>query len=351
MQKGKKVNNLKAEMELKQSLIKTRNAIRKKFQDLHSEKQFTKHRISEKYQPIIEPIKSLAPKKKPTPSIKDETPALKTETESESIFKTALPAHRKKLFVTASKESPFSPNVSGVHRMSAESSSSKQHDDDSDSNDEDAVEDRLHEEVKRLSSSKEDDIYGFRSYRGDLYMGKEPVTIKSINSQMNYSIGRRVYPVTRGLTDLLLMKNPKDYSDKDLENYKNMLVYSSAHKKNYRRDGDIRRNKSSIKYKNLIANLFPEKKSTKRLRYKKVRVDDDEAEGEGLKWWQQLNKPQTAYRTFNRSGVCNYKYWDDPNELVDRLRLLVASQAAGHTGHNNEIISIIEELREAKIIV
>lgn len=43
-------------------------------------------------------------------------------------------------------------------------------------------------------------------------------------------------------------------------------------------------------------------------------------------------------------------YWDDPNELVDRLRLLIASQSAGHTGHNNEIISIIEELREANII-
>lgn len=51
-------DNFKAEMGLKQSLIKTRNAIRKKFQDLHSEKQSTKQRISEKYEPIIEPIKS-----------------------------------------------------------------------------------------------------------------------------------------------------------------------------------------------------------------------------------------------------------------------------------------------------
>lgn len=44
-------------------------------------------------------------------------------------------------------------------------------------------------------------------------------------------------------------------------------------------------------------------------------------------------------------------YWNDLNELVDRLRLLVASTIAGHTGHNNEIISIIEELREADIVV
>ena len=38
------------------------------------------------------------------------------------------------------------------------------------------------------------------------------------------------------------------------------------------------------------------------------------------------------------------------NELVDRLRLLLASQAAGNPSHTNKIISIIEQLREAKIV-
>lgn len=46
----------------------------------------------------------------------------------------------------------------------------------------------------------------------------------------------------------------------------------------------------------------------------------------------------------------DYKYWDDPNELVDRLRLLVAERSAGNNNHDNEIMAIIEELREAKII-
>lgn len=42
----------------------------------------------------------------------------------------------------------------------------------------------------------------------------------------------------------------------------------------------------------------------------------------------------------------DYVHWDDPNELVDRLRLILASQAAGNNSHTNEINSIIEELRE-----
>lgn len=45
-----------------------------------------------------------------------------------------------------------------------------------------------------------------------------------------------------------------------------------------------------------------------------------------------------------------FEYWNDPNELVDRLRLLIASTNAGHEGHENEIESIIEELREENII-
>ena len=46
----------------------------------------------------------------------------------------------------------------------------------------------------------------------------------------------------------------------------------------------------------------------------------------------------------------DYDKWDDPNELVDRLRVLVAERNAGFIGHDNEIQVIIEELRKAEII-
>lgn len=57
------------------------------------------------------------------------------------------------------------------------------------------------------------------------------------------------------------------------------------------------------------------------------------------------------FMRYDKNGNVSYTYWNDPNELVDRLRLLVASKSAGHSGHNNEIMSIVEELREADIIV
>lgn len=46
-----------------------------------------------------------------------------------------------------------------------------------------------------------------------------------------------------------------------------------------------------------------------------------------------------------------YVYWNDPNEIVERLKLLISSQSAGHNDHTNEILSIIEEMREENIIV
>lgn len=45
-----------------------------------------------------------------------------------------------------------------------------------------------------------------------------------------------------------------------------------------------------------------------------------------------------------------YVYFDDVNELCERLKLLLASQQAGNNNHTNEIVSILEELRECDII-
>ena len=45
-----------------------------------------------------------------------------------------------------------------------------------------------------------------------------------------------------------------------------------------------------------------------------------------------------------------YTYWDDPNELVDRLCLLHASRKAGNNNLSNEILNIESELREAGYI-
>lgn len=58
---------------------------------------------------------------------------------------------------------------------------------------------------------------------------------------------------------------------------------------------------------------------------------------------------ETNFIPYNEN--ISYEYYDDPNELCDRLRLLIASRAAGNTNHAQEINSIIDELRESRFIV
>ena len=68
----------------------------------------------------------------------------------------------------------------------------------------------------------------------------------------------------------------------------------------------------------------------------------------GKKVGTGINKRMDLLRTMIlNDNKIDYIHWYDSNEIVDRLRLLEALRHAGHNGHDNEILSIIEELREA----
>lgn len=125
------------------------------------------------------------------------------------------------------------------------------------------------------------------------------------------------YKGTLGLYELLFKKQPKYYNDDDIKNYKQIILKTNAHRRYYKSNMQIDGSKLR-KYKKIIAPITT---------------------GKGMLMKVTDNK------------ITDYIYWNDPNELINRLRLLIASQEAGHTGHRNEINSIIEELQEAHIIV
>lgn len=143
------------------------------------------------------------------------------------------------------------------------------------------------------------------------------------------NIGNKTYHQTRGLLELLFKKTPLDeyIGQQDIANYREIVRMTNAHRKYYEKNNDIRESTTS-KFRNIIVPIVksPEKRR------------------------RRSGKALPSYKTARKSSHMDYVYWDDPNELVDRLRLLIASQAAGNTSHSNEIISIIEELREAGVI-
>lgn len=164
-----------------------------------------------------------------------------------------------------------------------------------------------------------DIVFGPRYVNDVLMLGKYPILFKNDDIIINDV----KYEGTPGLYELIFMKHPDffGYTEDDLSTYGEILKQTKAHI--HAPTGRIKSSKS-LKYTKIIRPSIMKPSSL------------DNASGSGL---MKLNnfKP-------------NYIYWNDVNELCERLQLLIASQNAGHTGHRNEILSIIEELHEAGVI-
>lgn len=172
--------------------------------------------------------------------------------------------------------------------------------------------------IANMNKNEYDHKYGVRRDESSqsLYIGNSILDFDG----SDVIVKNKKYKGTRGLYELLFKKKPSQFSSIDEKNYQQIVLTTNAHKRYYKANNQIDGNKLD-KYKNIIAPISEPK----------------EVAGKGL--FMEMN-----------NNKIDYVHWNDPNELVDRLRLLVASQQAGHTGHVNEINSIIEELKEAKII-
>src|SRR5436190_20854847 len=101
-----------------------------------------------------------------------------------------------------------------------------------------------------------DHHYGPRYESSTLMVGDSPLEFDDAG---NIKLGGRSYKPTRGLYELLFKRTPdKDTYDKDdLRAYKDILVQTSAHKKDYLFRNKINRLTGSTKYKEVISKLFP----------------------------------------------------------------------------------------------
>lgn len=178
-----------------------------------------------------------------------------------------------------------------------------------------------------------DHNYGVRIHGNDWMIGDQKIEI----SDNDIIINDVKYNGTRGLYELIFMNspNPYIYTDHDLSDYANILKITKVYRVNYSEMGKKRSNRGH-KYLHIIAPI----------------INGWETKGSGI-----ATNPMTTYSDLvlpaaSGDGIAltnnkpEFIYFDDPNELVDRLRLLYGSQEAGNNSHKNEINSIIEELLE-----
>lgn len=287
-------------------LVKTRRAVRAKYRALRQGREAVEHRLEETFRPIVEPLKHLQTttavppppllgikKEEVKEEVQDELKGepddyhLTDDEADENVELLQTPAERKAVYAKVG---------------------------------------RVTEPYIRLlfnDDQRIDPVYGVYLDNGKIMIGDKELHFV----EDKFTFGDRVFKGTVGLYELMFTRMPdvNQVRRKDYENYKFIMKESNA----LRQDSDPQRDYivgSGSKYTNVIRVLFPE------VIVKRTRADYKL--GQGLV----------------RRSAPSYLYWNDPNELVDRLRLLIASQNAGHTGHDNEINSVVEELREAGIV-
>ena len=171
-----------------------------------------------------------------------------------------------------------------------------------------------------LTKPDTDKTFGVRKEKGHHYIGNQHVVIEDDNIIISKYNER--FEGTQGLWELITSKNPKNFTDKDYDNYKDLMIMTNALHHGNNENNPHPKSSGGAKWK-LLSPIWYRKKGGLYTFPKKK----EGYEGEGV-----VVIPS------------------DPNALLERLDLLLASQEAGHTGVRNELVSICDELKRQGVL-
>ena len=162
-----------------------------------------------------------------------------------------------------------------------------------------------------LNMELRDKKFGIRKEKGHHYIGNKHVIIKN-NDIIIPKTGEKLEG-TRGLWELIMSKNPQNFTDMDYDNYKYLIITSNVLHRSDNPKNPYPKASGSFKWVYLLGPIWKNKK--------------EKYQGQGV-----VVIPS------------------DPNALLERLDLLLASQEAGHTGVRNELVSICDELKRQGVL-
>ena len=164
-----------------------------------------------------------------------------------------------------------------------------------------------------LNMESRDKKFGIRKEKGHHYIGNKHVIIKD-NDIIIAKTGERLKGTT-GLWELIMSKNPQNFYDMDYDNYRYLIITSNVLHRGNNPKNPYPKASGSFKWKLLLSPI----------------------------WFGLETK-----KGYEGSGVVVIP--SDPNALLERLDLLLASQEAGHTGVRNELVSICDELKRQGVL-
>ena len=164
-----------------------------------------------------------------------------------------------------------------------------------------------------LSRPNTDKTFGVCKEGDHHYIGNKHVNITEDDDIIIKEGGDR-FLGTHGLWELITSKNPEEdsYYKDDIRNYERLMMKTNALHRGNNPNNPLPKSSKSVKWKTILGPIWHNR---------------EYYEGKG---------------TVIMSS--------DPNALLERLDLLLASQKAGHTGVGNELVSICDELKRQGIL-
>ena len=172
-----------------------------------------------------------------------------------------------------------------------------------------------------LNKPFSDTTFGIRKEKGHHYIGDKHVIVDN-NDIIIRENGER-FEGTPGLWELIMSKIPKNFTDKDYDNYGDLMIMTNALHRGNDEFNPHPKGSGITKWRKLLSPIWHRKKGGLYTFPKKK----EGYEGEGV-----VVIPS------------------DPNALLKRFDLLFASQEAGHTGVRNELVSICDELKRQGVV-
>ena len=171
------------------------------------------------------------------------------------------------------------------------------------------------------------------------YIGKTHVIVVD-NDFIIKDSGER-FKGTDGLWKLITLREPVDVDKKDKDEYERLMIKTNV----IHRDDDPKnphpKGNRGKKWKKLIGPFW----------YKNQGFSEEDAikMANNRRYRERLVKKMRKIKSeYEGKGVVVIP--SDPNALLERLDLLLASQKAGHTGVRNELVSICDELKRQGVL-
>ena len=180
-----------------------------------------------------------------------------------------------------------------------------------------------------LNTPDRDKDFGIYKKGDHHYIGNEHVIVN--NNDIYLKKIDQKFTGTEGLWELLTSKYPQSFSDKDYDDYEDLMVITDAlHRNNDEDNPHPKGNHKSFKWEKVVRPIWYRKKGGVFRNPEK-----------GFEYRGEIKYP---------AGKGVVVIPSDPNALLERLDLLLASQEAGHTNVRNELISICDELKRQGVL-